>query len=62
MLPAIVEKANARATARADREMIADIEKRGRETSSRLTGPGGAAAQSATSAETLKDSAPVDNA
>jgi short-subunit dehydrogenase len=47
MLPAIVEKANARATARADREMIADIEKRGVEASSRLTGPGGAAARAA---------------
>lgn len=47
MLPAIVEKTNARAAARADREMIADIEKRGVEASSRLTGPGGAAAQAA---------------
>ena len=52
MLPVVVEKANARATARADREMLADIEKRGVEASSRLTGPGGAAAQAAkTSAE-----------
>lgn len=50
MLPAVVEKANARATARADREMIADIEKRGVEASSRLTGPGGEAAQAATEA------------
>lgn len=47
MLPAVVEKVNARAAARADLEMIADIEKRGVETSSRLTGPGGAAAQAA---------------
>ncbi|WP_228559097.1 SDR family oxidoreductase [Catenulispora pinisilvae] len=61
MLPAIVEKANARATARADREMIADVEKRGAEAASRLTGPGGAAAQAATTvataSETLKESA-----
>ena len=51
MLPAIVEKANARATVRADREMIADIEKRGVEASSQLTGPGGAAAQAAAQAK-----------
>jgi NAD(P)-dependent dehydrogenase (short-subunit alcohol dehydrogenase family) len=71
MLPAVVEKANARAAARADREMIADIEKRGVEESSRLTGPGGAAAQAAPAtqsaqaakaSETLKGSTPVDNA
>jgi NAD(P)-dependent dehydrogenase (short-subunit alcohol dehydrogenase family) len=46
MVPSVVEKATARSTARADREILADIEKRGVETSSRLTGPGGAAAVS----------------
>jgi NAD(P)-dependent dehydrogenase (short-subunit alcohol dehydrogenase family) len=51
VLPVLVEKTNARAAARADREMIADIEKRGVEAASRLTGPGGAAAQAAGSAE-----------
>jgi NAD(P)-dependent dehydrogenase (short-subunit alcohol dehydrogenase family) len=44
MLPVLVEKATARSTARADREILADIEKRGVAEASRLTGPGGAAA------------------
>jgi NAD(P)-dependent dehydrogenase (short-subunit alcohol dehydrogenase family) len=52
MLPALVEKTNARATARADREMVADIEKRGVQAASRLTGPGGAAAQESKTVET----------
>ena len=47
MLPSLVEKATARSTARADREILADIEKRGVEESSKLTGPGGAAATEA---------------
>jgi hypothetical protein len=46
LLPALVEKSTARSTARADREMLADIEQRGAAAASRLTGPGGAAAVS----------------
>jgi NAD(P)-dependent dehydrogenase (short-subunit alcohol dehydrogenase family) len=45
MLPSLVEKVAGRTIPRADREILADIEKRGAEASSRLTGPGGAAAR-----------------
>ena len=44
MLPSLVERVAGRTIPRADREILADIEKRGAEASSRLTGPGGAAA------------------
>lgn len=46
MVPAVVERATARSAARADREILQDIQERGVEASSRLTGPGGAAAVS----------------
>jgi hypothetical protein len=46
MVPSVVEKATSRSTARADRDILKDIDERGAEASSRLTGPGGAAAVS----------------
>ena len=44
VLPVLVERATARSAARADREILLDIDRRGVAESSKLTGPGGAAA------------------